>query len=123
MPHSDDSKFLLILEKLSDIGERSARMEVEQRNMKEDLEAVKKQDEVQNQLLSEHIRGVETQAARLDNEILVRRSLEQQAADLKSRVDKLEEPSKFLVTAKKYLLYISATGGAIVAILKWLERL
>ena len=123
MPHSDDSKFLLILEKLSDIGERSARMEVEQRNMKEDLEAVKKQDEVQNQLLSEHIRGVETQAARLDNEILVRRSLEQQAADLKSRVDKLEEPSKLLATAKKYLLYISATGGAIVAILKWLERL
>ena len=36
-----DDKFLLILEKLADIGERTARMEVEQKNMKEDLNEVK----------------------------------------------------------------------------------
>lgn len=118
---AQDDKLLLILEKLSTIGERTARMEVEQQNMKEDLEEVKRQDDIQNQLLSEHIKGVETQAARLDNEILARRSMEQTQIDLKSRVEKLEEPNKFLATAKKYLLYVAAVGGAVMAIMKWFQ--
>lgn len=117
MPHDD--KFFLILEKLTDIGERTARMEAEQRNLKEDMDSVKRQDEIQNRLLAEHIKGVETANARLDNEILIRKSLELTSSDLKSRVDKLEEPSKFLEIAKKYLLYVAAVGGAVTAILKW----
>lgn len=118
---SQDNKFMLILEKLSDIGERTARMETEQKNMKEDLEEVKRQDTVQNQLLAEHIQGVQTQALRLDNEIQSRKLMEQNYADLQSRVNKLEEPNKFLATGKKYLLWIAAVGGAVMAILKWFQ--
>lgn len=119
---AQDDKLILILEKLSTIGERTARMEVEQQNMKEDLEEVKRQDVHQNTLLAEHIKGVETAQLRLDNEILARRAIEASQADLKSRVEKLEEPKKFLVNLKSYLLYIAATGGAILAILKWFNH-
>lgn len=119
---AQDDKLLLILEKLSTIGERTARMEVEQQNMKEDLEEVKRQDDVQNQLLSEHIKGVETAQLRLDNEILARKSIEAIQNDLKSRVEKLEEPKKFLVNLKNYVLYVAATGGAILAIMKWFNH-
>lgn len=110
-----DDKFLMILEKLSDIGERTARMEADQNNMKENLKEVMRQDDIQNQLLAEHIQGVKTANARLDNEIKVRETLE-------SRVEKLEEPSQFLATAKKYVLYIAAVGGAIAAIFKWFHH-
>lgn len=117
---AQDDKFLLILEKLSDIGERTARMEVSQSNMKEDLEEVKRQDTIQNQLLAEHIKGVETAQLRLDNEILARKSIEQAQNDLKSRVDTLEEPKKFLMQIKQIALYIAAISGAVLAIMKWL---
>lgn len=119
---AQDDKFLLILEKLSDIGERTARMEVEQTNMKDDLEEVKRQDVTQNQLLAEHIKGVETAQLRLDNEILARRSIEAIQNDLKSRVEKLEEPTKFLINLKNYTLYVAALGGAILAIMKWFNH-
>ena len=119
---SNDKNFqLLVLEKLGDITERAARIEVEQKNMKEDLEEVKRQDTVQNQLLAEHIQGVQTQALRLDNEIESRKLMQESYAKLKECVDKLEEPNKFLATGKKYLLWIAAVGGAIMAILKWFQ--
>lgn len=113
-----DDKFLLILEKLSDISERTARIEVEQKNMKDDLEEVKRQDSIQNQLLAEHIRGVDTQALRLDNEIEARKLMDEKVSLLRNRVNKLEEPSKFLEIAKKYILYVAAVGGAIAALVK-----
>jgi hypothetical protein len=121
MPQNDD-KFILILDKLSDIGERSARMEANQDNMKEDLEEVKRQDVHQNQLLAEHIKGVETAQLRLDNEILARRSIESIQADLKSRVEKLEEPKKIITALKNITLYAAAIGGLILAYLKWYYR-
>lgn len=117
-----DDQFLLILEKLSDISERTARMEVNQSNMKDDLEEVKRQDVHQNRLLAEHIAGVETQALRLDNEIQIRKDLKEEQDNLKSRVAALEEPSKFLYNLKKYTLYIAALGGGILAIMKWFHH-
>lgn len=119
----NDDKFLIILEKLSNINERTARMEVEQKNMKEDLEEVKRQDVHQNELLAEHIRGVETAQLRLDNEILVRRSLENTTNELRSRVSALEEAPKFRATLKQYLLGIGGVAGAMVAIFKLLKYL
>lgn len=89
-------------------------MEVEQRNMKEDLEEVKRQDVEQNKLLAEHIAGVETQAKRLDNEIKIRE-------ELQSRVASLEEAPKFRATLKQYLIGAGAIAGAIVGIIKLLK--
>lgn len=116
---ANDDKFILILEKLSDIGERTARMEVEQKNTNSRLEKIEKQDDIQNQLLAEHIQGVETANARLDNEIKARQGIESEQAKLKSRVDVLEEPKKFLMQVKQIALYIAAISGAILAIMKW----
>lgn len=112
---SDEKLLLTILEKITDISERTARMEVEQKHMKDDLEEVKKQDDVQNKLLAEHIQGVKTANARLDNEIKVREQME-------GRLVKLEEPSKFLKLLKKYILYIAAVGGAVAAIAKHFDK-
>lgn len=122
MPQNND-KFLLILDKLSDISERTARMEVNQDNMKEDLEEVKRQDVTQNQLLAEHIKGVETAQARLDNEIQARKLLQEEQINLKSRVALLEEAPKFRATLKQYLIGIGGVAGAMVAIFKLLKFL
>lgn len=116
-----DEHVIILLDKISEIGERTARMEVEQKNMREDLDEIKKQDLIQNDLLDEHIKGVNTANARLDNEIKVRKTMELEQDLLKQKVEKLEEPSKFLETFKKYLLYIAAVGGAGAAIHNWFK--
>lgn len=116
----NDDRFVLILEKLSNINERTARMEVEQKNIKEDLEEVRRQDVHQNQLLAEHIKGVETANARLNNEISIREILQFNQTELKSRVEKLEEPKKFLMHVKQIALYIAAIAGAVLAVMKFI---
>jgi len=120
---SDNKNFILLLEKISEIGERTVRMEVNQENMKEDLEEVKRQDIHQNKLLDEHIRGVQTAQARLDNEIQARKLMEEQQGLLKSRVDLLETGPKFRATLKQYLIGIGGVAGAMVAIFKLLKYL
>lgn len=116
---SDKKELTMILDKISEVSERTARMEVQQQNMKEDIEGIKEQDKVQNQLLAEHIAGVQTAHERLNNEIQIRKSIEEQQKNLKSRVETLEEGPKFLKTLKTIVLYIAAVGGAVLAILKW----
>lgn len=121
MPKSNDDKFLILIDKISEIGERTARMEAEQKNIKEDLEEVKRQDTIQNQLLDEHIKGVETAHARLDNEIQIRTTIQAEFKNLNSRVASLEETPKFLKSLKKVLLYVAAVGGAITVIYQWFK--
>lgn len=114
MPQNDD-KFLLILEKLTDISERTARIEVEQQYIKADLEEVKKQDAIQNQHLAEHIANSKAAHARLD---LNAQLLE----DYGTRIKTLEEPSKFLSLLKKYSIYVAGLGAAIMTIYKWFHK-
>lgn len=122
MPNrSSDDKFIILIDKISEIGERTARMEAEQKNIKEDLEEVKRQDAIQNKLLDEHIKGVETANARLDNEIEIRKAIQSEFKNLNTRVGSLEETPKFLKSLKKVVLYIAATGGAITAIYQWFK--
>lgn len=109
----NDDKFILLLDKLSEIGERTVRMETEQKNMKEDLEEIKRQDDVQNDLLAQHIEGVKTAQARLDNEIKVREMLQSGHHELTSRVEALEATPKFFKSLKSILMYV----GAIIAII------
>jgi xylose isomerase len=120
MPNQDD-KFLLLLEKISEISERTVRMETEQKNMKEDLEEVKRQDIKQNELLAEHIAGVDTQAKRLDNEIEIRKSIQEETMSIKSRVERLEEAPKFRATMKQYIIFAATLLSALVAVAKLLK--
>lgn len=117
MPVSDDK----ILEKIIEISERSARMEVEQQVMKVALLKISDMDEVQNRLLDEHIKGVATANARLDNEIIMRTALEVRQEMLANKVEKLEEPRKFLSNLKVIVLYVAAIGGAALTIYKWFK--
>jgi hypothetical protein len=120
----DNKSFLIsILEKLSEVSERTIRMEVEQTNMKEDLEQVKLQDVRQNQLLAEHIAGVQTAQARLDNEISARKLIQEEQTLLKSRVAALEEDPKFRATLKQHIITIGAVSAAVVALIKALKML
>lgn len=112
---ANDDKFLMILDKLTDISERSARMEVEQQYMRNDIEKVKDQDEVQNKLLAEHIANSHAAHQRLD---VNQKMLE----TFESRIKSLEEPRTFLNLFKKYLLWLAAVGGAILAIIKWFPK-
>lgn len=115
----NDKNFqILILEKLSEIGERTSRIEVEQRYMKEDLQKVSEQDLVQNRLLEEHIKGVQTANARLDNEIIMRETLQE---EFQSRVSVLEIAPKFRATLKQYIIGVGAVAGAVVGIIKLLK--
>jgi hypothetical protein len=108
-----DDKFILLLDKLSEIGERTVRMETEQKNMKDDLEEVKRQDILQNQLLDEHIRGVELAHSRLDNEIKVRESIQLAQTEIKGRVESLEVTPKFFKSIYSILMYAGGIIGIV----------
>lgn len=117
MPDSN-SKLLVLLDKISEISERTARMEVTQDHMKQDLdrmkddiEVIKKEDAVQNQLLAEHIAGTVANTNRLELEIKARQ-------DLEARISKLEETPKFLSFTKKIAQYVAIIVGAAIAIKK-----
>lgn len=120
---SIDDKFLVLLDKISEIGERTARMEVEQQHVKAELEQVTIQDIEQNKLLAEHIQGVKTANARLDNEIQARKLIEENQKELGTRVSNLEVAPKFRATLKQYLIGTGAIATAVVAIFKLLKAI
>lgn len=118
----NDDKFLLLLDKMTEIGERTVRMEVEQRNMKEDLTEVKLQDIRQNQLLAEHIKGVATANLRLDNEIKVREAIQTQYSGLQGRVESLEKTPKFFKSVYSVFIYAGAIIGVIYEVGRILHK-
>lgn len=112
---SDDSNLLaIVITKLSEVSETVGRVEAKQEIMYKEVEYIKEQDVIQNSLLAEHIQGTEDNRQRLELEIEVRKKLE-------SRINKLEEPGKFLRTLKKYIAYILVVGGAILSIAQWFK--
>jgi hypothetical protein len=97
-----DDKLFVILEKLSGIGERTARMEAQNDHMRKDLETIKIEDGRQNQLLAEHIQGTVTNTERLNLEITARQELEK-------RVVKIEKP----ISVHKILTYVALVIGIV----------
>lgn len=78
-----------------------------------ELEAIHKQDEVQNQLLDQHIEGVKT----------LKRWCDDHVQENEKRFSKLEEPRKFLRTVGRILVYLGAIGGAVAGIVELYARL
>lgn len=112
MPQTDD-KLIVILSKIQEIGERTARIEVEVANVKDDVKDIKKQDIIQNELLDIHIKGVETANARLDNEIKIRETMQLEQKEMSAKVSELEKPSKFFKSVYAILIYIGAIAGVV----------
>jgi hypothetical protein len=121
MPPKNDDNLLLILGKLSEISERTARIETKQEYMQADIETIKVEDARQNVLLAEHIQGTVTNRQRLNLEIKAREDVERAQAELTSRVSKLEEAPKFLENLKKYAKWITVVAGAILVLIKLLH--
>ncbi len=109
------SDYKFILEKLTEIGERTARIETDLSNVKEDVSNIKDQDEIQNRLLAEHIAGTITNRDRLGIEIKNRE-------DLAIRVSTLETLPNFLKLSKRYIIQIVSLGGALFAIFEWFKK-
>lgn len=111
-----------MLEKLTEIGERTARIEALQEGMKSQIDELKSSANGQdtrlgkyNQLLDEHIQGVKTANARLDEEIKNRQ-------DLENRVNKLEEDPKFKKTLKSKVIKAGYIAAAILSIAELLKK-
>lgn len=117
----DNESFLLLLEKVSDISERCIRIETKMEAVEKDVEIIKNEDRIQNELLAEHIQGTIINTQRMELEIQQRKVLESKVGQSEDRISKLEETPKFLSKLKKVLVYIVTVGGAIMAILAWFK--
>jgi hypothetical protein len=111
----NDDKFLNILEKLSEIGERTARMEVTTQVISRDLEVIKAEDRKQNDLLDTHIQGTVANTQRLNLEIKARQEFE-------SRLKKVEKIPQFMASFYKIVVYIGAIIGVIYEVGRILKR-
>lgn len=123
MPAKKDDNLLKILEKVSEISERTARIETKQEYMQGDIEKIKLEDSHQNKLLAEHIAGTETNRQRLDVEIKAREAVERVQKTLADRIEKLEEAPKFFSTLKKYSKWVAVVAGGVLAALKLLGHI
>lgn len=110
---SVEDKLDKLMDKVGDMAERMVRMETRSEIMERDVQSIKEQDVRQNELLAEHIRGVETQAERLDEEKAARKK---ETKELDGRVEILEEwpklRSKLFSGSKKVAYWIIAIASA-----------
>lgn len=106
----DDNKFIAIMDKLSEVGERTARIETKQSAVENRLTSIE-------QDLSVHIKGTVVNTERLNIEISHREALADAHKNLKGRVEKLEIPVKAIAWIKSRILWISMVGGGIATIL------
>src|SRR5579872_2856939 len=111
----DDDKFLAIMGKLSEVGERTARIETKQVAAEDRLGKIEGD-------LKEHIKGTVINAERLNIEIQHREMLAEAHAKLKNRVEKLEIPQKVIQFLKSRIMWIALAGAGIVAILSYIKH-
>lgn len=112
----DDDKLSLILNKIMEVSERTARIETKVESMEQDITFIKDEDRKQNDLLDTHIQGTVTNRERLNLEIKSREDLEKKVGTVDTRVEKLETFPKFLKSFKAVLLYIAACTIAVYEI-------
>lgn len=109
----NDDKFILILDKLSNIGERTARMEVQNETMIKDIAIIKEEDSRQNNLLDEHIKGTVTNTDRLNLEIKAREDLEKTQKTMESRLGEVERIPQFMKSLYKIAMYLGGFVGLV----------
>lgn len=110
MPKTDP-----VLEKLTEISERMARVETRVDYISEDMKEVKAQDLIQNRLLDEHIAGVNSlkQLVEIEGQ---KRDIIQKETD--ARLKKIESPLKFIQVNKAAIIWIGGICSAIAGIAK-----
>lgn len=134
---SDNTNYLNILEKISDIQLKVGKFEAGISDVKGDIKEIKEEDRKQNELLAEHIQGVKTNSERLNLERDARIEQHQQTLNLieqhkKDNVSQFQEIKKEIKPAlflpklaemtRKVVLWIGAPAAAIFTlgrILNW----
>jgi SPX domain protein involved in polyphosphate accumulation len=102
----NDQKFSIILEKLSEVGERIAKVEVTTQLMSKDLDVIKAEDRLQNTLLDTHIQGTIANTSRLNLEIEAREKFD-------ARLKKVEKIPQFMSSLYKVASYIALGVGIV----------
>lgn len=109
------SKQDLLLEKMTEVAERTARVETKVDFLKEGLEKVEAQDLIQNRLIDEHIAGVKSLHKIIEIESA---KFEVYKQETDARLQKIETPYKFIQINKAALLWIGGVCSALAGIAK-----
>ena len=114
-------QFDKLFDKMSELAVQCGKIETRVEFIQAEVINIKEEDVIQNKLLAEHIAGVKTQAARLDNEIAHRSLLlktheDHSQARFQQVSDRLDDVSQRLETAEFFPKYMKSTW----IILKWL---
>lgn len=105
-----NEKHIEVLEKISDCVEKvDKRLDLHIQKTEYELKNISRTDEIQNQILKEHVAGVQT----------LKKMHESQKTEVGARLEKLEEPGKWRARAVKLLISAGAIAGALFAIVKW----
>ncbi|MCG3175360.1 MAG: hypothetical protein MOGMAGMI_00289 [Candidatus Omnitrophica bacterium] len=120
-----------IYSKLTSISISCAKIETQVEGLQRDVEDIKNEDSKQNQLLAEHILGVKTNMARLNEEIETRRLLIHQLElennkkhlDLEQRLKEVEFLPNFIKSTFTIIKWSGASAAAIFAIWKLIDLL
>jgi chromosome segregation ATPase len=129
---SDTDNYLKILEKMGEISSAVGILNNEIAHLKQDMSEtrtevrqIKEEDIQQNQLLAEHILGVNTNRERLNLEIETRKNekelLSKQILDLDIRLKNAEFVPNLVSNLKTAILWIGGLAGAAVAIAKFMH--
>lgn len=110
------SKIDPVLEKLTEMSERMARVETKVDFLSEDMKEVKAQDLIQNKLIDEHIAGVNSLKQLIQIESA---KFEVYKTETDARLKILEFPFKFIQTNKKALVWIGGICSALAGIAKF----
>lgn len=122
MPNSDDKETLLLLRSISDKADQTREMvssidkklELHIQKTEYELKNIHELDGRQNELLDEHIKGVNTLKEWCDDHERANQE----------RFQRLEQPRKWLEMTKQIVLWIGSVAGALAAIIhffgKWL---
>jgi hypothetical protein len=120
-PRNDggDDEIIQLLKRISDnsdamrddLNRLDRRLELHVQKTEFELDRIKTTDDVQNQLLDEHIRGVR----------LLEENLSKHKYDNDLKFAELEAPSRWLTTSIKVLIAVGGVASAVYAFLKLLN--
>lgn len=126
MSHNDN--YIKIMEKMGDIQSSQGRIEEKTKNLESIVKGIQEEDKRQNDLLAEHIAGVQTNRERLDNEVQARKDLLVQHEEAsQKRFEELDERLKIveflpnlMTNIWKATKWIAAFLAAVTVIAKFL---
>lgn len=119
-----DDKYIILLDKMSEVAIQTGVIIQRCDSIERELTQIHEEDRRTNQLMDEHILGVKTNAERLNVEKELRqdaiKKLEDEKDSLDLRLEQLEKYPQFIKSLKTVAIYVTAIGGAVIMVTKFL---